>query len=118
MKALGFANNPKHGVWTVFSKKSSESTGKLQSEKQSKIETLDHFLKWAKRCSRGDYIFRGVPNAEYGIQASAYRRPKEDERSFEKFLQINRDLIMEARLRGYDEKDGRVLKELEILADL
>ena len=89
-----------------------------QSEKQSKIETLDQFIKWAKECSRGDYVFRGVPNSEYGIQASAYRRPKEEERNFEKFLQINRDLIREARLRGYDEKDGRALKELEILAEL
>ena len=62
--------------------------------------------------------FGGVPNAEYGIQASAYRRPDEKDRSFEKFLHINKDLIREARLRGYDQKDGRELKELEVLADL
>ena len=118
MKELGLANNPKHGVWSVFSRKGSQSDGQMQSKEQEKIKTLDQFLRWTKECSRGDYVFRGVPNAEYGIQASAYRRPKEDKRSFEKFLQINRDLIMEARLRGYDGKDGRVLKELEILADL
>ena len=118
MKELGLANNPKHGVWSIAPKKSSKSNEKSQSKDQAKIETLDQFLQWAKECSRGDYIFRGVPNAKYGIQASAYRRPKEEERNFEKFLQINRDLIMEARLRGYDGKDGRVLKELEILADL
>ena len=118
MKELGLANNPTHGVWSVSSQKRSQSYGQSRSEEQAKIKTLGQFLKWAKECRRGDYVFRGVPNAEYGIQASAYRRPKGDERSFEKFLQINRDLIMEARLRGYDEKDGRVLKELEILADL
>ena len=118
MKELGLADNPKHGVWSLSSKKISRSNVRSQSKDQAKIKTLDQFLKWAKECRRGDYIFRGVPNAEYGIQASAYRRPKKDERSFEKFLQINRDLIMEARLRGYDGKDGRVLKELEILADL
>ena len=118
MKELGLANNSTHGVWSVFPKKSSQSNEKSQSEEQTKIKTLGQFLKWAKECSRGDYIFRGVPNVEYGIQASAFRRPKKEERSFEKFLQINRDLIREARLRGYDGKDGRVLKELEILADL
>ena len=64
----------------------------------------------------GSHLFRGVPNAAYGIQASAYRRPEKD-RNFEKFLQINKDLIREARLRGYDQKDGRELKELEILAE-
>ena len=106
------ANNTEGGDWSIFLNRQSES------ENQSKIETLDQFLKWAKECSRGDYVFRGVPNAEYGIQASAYRRPQKKERSFEKFLQINRDLIREAHLRGFDGKDGRVLKELEILADL
>ena len=106
------ANNTEGGDWSIFLNRQSES------ENQSKSETLDQFLKWAKECSRGDYVFRGVPNAEYGIQASAYRRPQKKERSFEKFLQINRDLIREARLRGFDGKDGRVLKELEILADL
>ena len=112
LKECGFANNTEGGDWFIFSERQS------QSEEQSKIESLDQFIKWAKKCSRGDYVFRGVPNAEYRIQASAYRRLKAEERSFEKFLQINRDLIREARLRGFDEKDGRVLKELEILADL
>ena len=75
-------------------------------------------MEWARQFERGEYVFRGVPNAEYGIQASAYRRPEEKDRSFEKFLHINKDLIREAKLRGYDQKDGRELKELEILADL
>jgi len=59
-----------------------------------------------------------VPNAEYKIQASAYRRLKEDTRSFEKFIQINKDLIIDARLRGHGDKDGRELGDLEILAQL
>lgn len=110
LKEDGFANSTEGGDWFIFPER--------QSEKPPRIETFDQFIKWAKECSRGDYVFRGVPNAEYRIQASAYRRPKEKERNFEKFLQINRDLIREARLRGYDEKDGRTLKELEILAEL
>ncbi len=65
----------------------------------------------------GSYLFRGVPNAAYRIEASAFRRPKETDRDFEKFLQINRVLISDARLQGYDEKDGRKLKDLEILAE-
>ena len=108
LKKHGFANDTEGGDWSIFPFLGRQS----EPEEQSKIETLDQFHKWAKECSRGDYVFRGVPNAEYGIQASAYRRPKEKERNFEKFLQINRDLIREARLRGYDEKDGRSLKEI------
>ena len=91
--------------------------------KKSPVEftTLSDFIGWANELPRldyGKYLFRGVPNAEYGIQASAYRRPKKDARSFEKFLQINKDLIAEAKLRGHGEKDGRKLRDLEILAEL
>ena len=82
------------------------------------IVTLDQFMKWTTLFDDGEYVFRGVPNEAYGIQASAYRRAEKDDRSFEKFLHINKDLITEARLRGYHQKDGRELKALEILADL
>ena len=114
LKQQGRANNLERGMWSILLEESSPSEA---SEKPRLIETLDAFMKWVRRFERGKYVFRGVPNAGYGIQASAYRRPEKD-RNFEKFLQINKDLIREARLRGYDEKDGRELKELEILADL
>lgn len=87
----------------------------------AKITSLSEFIEWINQLRQLDnekYVFRGVPNAEYGIQASAYRRPKEEVRSFEKFLQINEGLIAEARLRGHGEKDGRKLGDLEILAEL
>ena len=106
MKKLGLVESPKRGFWSIPSKE------------KGKIETLDAFMAWARKFESGKYVFRGVPNAKYGIQASAFRRPEEKKRDFEKFLQINQDLIRESRLRGYDGKDGRELKELEILADL
>ena len=110
LKEDGLANNLERGIWSIYPGE--------QSEERSEIETLDQFMEWARQFERGEYVFRGVPKAEYGIQASAYRRPDEKDRSFEKFLHINKDLIREARLRGYDQKEGRELKELEILADL
>ena len=94
---------------------------KMTKKKIVEVTSLGEFIEWVNQLSRldyGKYLFRGVPNAEYGIQASAYRRPKEGARSFEKFLQINKDLIAEARLRGHGEKDGRKLGDLEILAEL
>ncbi len=114
MKRLGLAENPEHRVWSIFSTESSETEA---AEGQTRIRTLEDFLKWAQKFDRGEYVFRGVSSEKYGIQASAFRRPKKD-RDFEKFLQVNRDLIRDARLRGYDQKDGRELKELEILAEL
>ena len=121
MRKSGLAENPEHGLWYIRSDESSQDEGAeeaSQSEKPAQIKTLNQFMEWAKKFERGEYVFRGVPNETYGIQASAYRRPDENDRSFEKFLHINKDLIREARLRGYDQKDGRELKELEILADL
>lgn len=86
------------------------------------IEILSDFFQWASQFTEGAYVFRGVPNDKYGIQASAYRRvPKSDQNSpdkgFQTFVEINMALIREARLRGYDQKEGRHLNDLEILAD-
>ncbi len=87
------------------------------------FETLSDFLQWARQFDDGTYVFRGVPNDEYRIQAAAYRRVPENEQNsedkgFPTFVEINTTLVREARLRGYDQKEGRPLSNLEILADL
>ena len=84
---------------------------------QELIKTLNEFMEWVQQFDFGAYLFRGVPNEAYSIEASAFRRLKEDNRDSEKFLQINRALMRDARLQGYDEKDGRKLQDLEILAE-
>ena len=103
MKQLELAENTEYGIWVI---------------KPARITTLAEFMKWAKNFVPGQYVFRGVPNETYGIQASAYRRPKKNYRDFDKFLKINKDLVDEAKLRGYHERDGRQLEDLEILAEL
>ena len=104
MKQLGLAENPERGIWVM---------------KPARITTLAEFMKWAKKFDPGQYVFRGVTNETYKIQASAYRRLKnEDDRNFERFLEINKDLIDETILRGYDERNGRQLRQLEMLAEL
>lgn len=110
MKQAGLVENLRRGTWFILPVELSLS--------EEPISTLGGFTEWTKKFAPGDYVFRGVPNHEYGIEASAYRRPAEEDRSFQKFLQINRDLIEEAKLRGYDEKNGRTLNDLEILAEL
>lgn len=107
MKKSGLATNPRLGFWSILS----------SNKKVTRITTLNGFMEWAQQFDSGAYLFRGVPNEEYKIEASAFRRPKEADRDFEKFLQINRDLIREARLQGYDVKNGRKLQDLEILAE-
>ena len=90
----------------------------MNGKEPTEIKSVNDFIEWIVQLGPENYLFRGVPNAAYRIQASAYRRPKEGTRDFEKFLQINRDLIAEARLRGHGEREGRKLGDLEILAQL
>lgn len=89
-----------------------------------KIKSLNDFMKWVESINPNleseMYLFRGLSNEKYHIEASAWRRlPSEYNRSsYEEFLEINKFLIKEARLQGHDHKNGRELKDLEILAEL
>ncbi|MCE2413286.1 tetratricopeptide repeat protein [Candidatus Poribacteria bacterium] len=53
------------------------------------------------------------------IEASAYRRLREIDRNDpKKLIKINKDLIEKARSLGHDQRDGRQLPDLELLAEL
>lgn len=92
---------------------------KIHANNEDKlIKSLDEFIAWANQFDEKEYVFRGVPNKAYKIQASAYRRPVKSGMNFEKFLNINKDLIRAARQRGYDRKDGREWNDLDILVEL
>ena len=90
------------------------------AEKVSKrVKTLSGFMKWIEQFSDGQYLFRGVSNHDYKLEASAYRRlPKKEMNNPNKLLKINRELIDKARLLGHDQKDGHYLSDLELLAEL
>ena len=55
----------------------------------SRVSTLSGFLKWAEQFNDGQYLFRGVPNKKYKIEASASRRlPEFDRNNPVKLLKI------------------------------
>ena len=81
--------------------------------------TLNKFIDWTARFKDGQYLFRGVTQEKYGIVASACRRlPKADQNNPSKLLKINQELIDKARGLGHDQRDGRQLTDLELLAEL
>ena len=83
------------------------------------VKTLSEFIEWAAQFDDGQYLFRGVSNDEYKIEASAYRRLPEDEKNnTSKLLKINQVLIEKARSLGHDQKNGQQLSDLELLAEL
>ena len=92
---------------------------KNMANKESRcVKTLSEFIEWAAQFNDQQYLFRGVPNDNFEIQASAYRRlPKADRSDPSKLLIINQRLIEDAKGQGHDLKDGRQLSDLELLAE-
>ena len=90
------------------------------AEKESRrVKTLDGFIRWAAQFNDGQYLFRGVPNHTFGIEASAYRRLPEVDGSYpSRLLKINQRLIEDAQSLGHDQKNGQRLSDLELLAEL
>ena len=128
MKKSGLAENPRYGFWSILSNSTEGTPERVETTEPTHIKTLDAFLEWASRFDSEKkstkYLFRGVSNVGYKIDASAYRRVKKggggDEKpdeDFERFLQLNRDMISDARFRGHDWKNGRKFEDLEVLAE-
>ena len=122
MKRLGHAEDVRVGVWSFPPKTENSEEGKSERSEITEVtefRTLDEFIGWVEQLAPEEYLFRGVPNIKHDIEASAYRRLKnEEDQNFDKFLEINRELIKNARLRGHDQQNGRELSDLELLAEL
>ena len=90
----------------------------MEIKKLPRVRSLNGFLKWAAKFESGQFLFRGVSNTTYGIQASASRRIEKEDRNPAQLLKVNQDLIDKARLLGHDRQDGHHLSDLELLAQL
>ena len=91
----------------------------MAKKESRRVKTLSSFMKWAEQFEPGLYLFRGISNEKYPIQASAYRRllDKRDQTPAN-LLEINKRIIDDARLQGHDLKNGQQLSDLELLAKL
>ena len=89
----------------------------MVEKKLARVKTLNGFMKWVAQFNDGEYLFRGVPNDRYRIEASAYRRLKTNKIPAQ-LLKVNKDLIEDARGRGYGQKNGQELSDLELLTEL
>lgn len=91
----------------------------MVKKESRRVKTLSGFMKWVAQFNDGQYLFRGVPDKDYEIQASAYRRlPEVNRNNPAKLLKINKEMISDARLEGHDVKNGQRLSDLELLAEL
>ena len=80
-----------------------------------------HDLIGADEFDGGDYVYRGQANIEWDVESSAFRRLVnwKHNLTLEDFISYHeKELLEPARRDGYGIKDGRELKDLEILANL
>ena len=91
----------------------------MAKKESRRVKTLSGFMKWAEQFDSGQYLFRGVSNENYEIEASASRRLiDERDRTPANLLEINKRIIDDARLQGHGQKNGERLYDLELLAEL
>ena len=89
----------------------------MAEKKLRRVKTLSGFIKWAAQFNNGEYLFRGVSKDSYKIEASAYRRLKTN-KTASQLLKVNQELIEKAKTQGHDQKNGRPLSDLDLLAEL
>ena len=90
------------------------------------IKNLNKFMEWVEGLPDGKFVFRGVSNEKYEIEASTYRRLKNDEGGFnnetdksaEKLLEINEEMIADANRHKHRWKNEQPLSDLNLLAEL
>ena len=82
------------------------------------IKSLSEYLEWTEELKAGQYLFRGLPNKGWNILPSTYLRLKKYHRNAAMLIKLNKELLEDARRLGYDERDGKILSDLELLADL
>lgn len=91
----------------------------MAAKESRNVNTLSEFLEWTAQFNDGQYLFRGVKKETYKMAASASRRlPEEHMDNPSRLFRITKRLIEDARGRGHDQKDGRTLSDLELLAEL
>lgn len=90
-------------------------------EMAKRITTLNDFMIWAQELPPG-YLFRGVSNTEYKIEASTYRRLKgesgDEDRNPKRILDINNEMIKDANLHRHGWKNEESLSDLNLLSEL
>ena len=83
-------------------------------------KTVEEFLAWTKQVKGGSFVYRGMADASWKVESSAYRRIG---RSYETppppVLQTYIEQLLEgARRRGFQERQGKNYTALELLAEL
>ena len=85
------------------------------------VKTVEEFLTWTKQVKGRFAVYRGMADAAWEVESSAYRRIRQSYETppppsvFHNYL---KQLLESTRLRGFQERPGKSDTDLELLADL
>ena len=85
------------------------------------ITNIDEFITWTKRLKGRLLVYRGLPDVNWEVSASAYRRIKTSPGELPPpivFQNYIKQLLDDASLRGFREQQGKSYTDLELLAEL
>ncbi len=96
------------------------TTLKKSNKAQSiaKVSSLAQFEKWVAKIGGQNMLFRGLANAEWGVESSLYRRLILNGLEYIDsaiFLEMTKIFINDARKQGYGIENNRILNDLELL---
>ena len=89
----------------------------------NKIRSVEEFIEWTEDLQGEMMLYRGLAKADWDVSSSAYRRIErsENESSFTIDSMIHGytvELLNDASLRGFRERQSKNLSDLEMLAEL
>lgn len=85
------------------------------------INSIEEFISWTKQLEGEALVYRGLSDATWEVSASAYRRIEKSSQGtppppvFQNYIQ---QLLDNASLRGFRERQGKNHSDLELLAEL
>lgn len=88
-----------------------------------KIRSVEEFIEWTEDLQGEMLLYRGLAKADWDVSSSAYRRIKrsENDPTFTSDSMIHGytvELLNDASLRGFRERQSKNLSDLEMLAEL
>ena len=83
------------------------------------VKTVEEFVDWTNQREGGSFVYRGIPNADWEVESSAYRRIRQSKKTAPP-LSVLRNyierLLRDAKTRRFQGQEG--LTNLQLLAEL
>ena len=84
------------------------------------IKSVEDFIQWTKQLDGQMLLYRGLADADWEVESSAYRRIRESQEdplpaTFQNYI---KRLLDNAGLQGFRYRHGRKLSDLDLLAEL